>query len=77
MNVRNGEGDTAVHFAMKTNDLEIIMLMLEGKCDLNVMNKRQCTPLAFAKVEVLRRLDLEKGVSHVSEGMTVNNNALL
>ena len=81
VNIPCSEGNTPFHMAFKSNKIEIIMLVMEYGGDLNKLNHKAQTPLAFCSKYILEVLDLTKGIVTVNdrnkEDMDFDNNKLM
>jgi len=45
INKQNRKGNTALHYACCANNIELVKIFLQYKCNLNIQNKRGKTPL--------------------------------
>lgn len=81
VNLSCSEGNTPLHMAFKSNDLTIIMTLIENGGDLNVLNHYSQTPLAFGSQYILEVLDLTSGIATCNskniEEINFDNNKLL
>lgn len=81
VNLSCSEGNTPLHMAFKSNDLNIIMIMIESGGDLNNLNHYSQTPIAFASQYILEILDLTTGIATCNskniEEIGFDNNKLL
>jgi len=59
-NLKNKNGDTALHAAFKKDNIDVIGLLLENKANTEILNDFNQTPLFFAKPETARKLGLHK-----------------
>jgi len=53
-----------MHSALKTENEKIVLLFIDAKGDLNVLNHQKQTPLALASEKFLRAMNLSKGVTN-------------
>lgn len=49
LNIKNEEGDTALHFAVHFNRYSITKLLLENGANVNVLNEEELTPVDIAR----------------------------
>jgi ankyrin repeat protein len=68
VNLKCLNGDTALHFAFKNRNYEIIIMLIESNGDLNILNDKGQTPLAFGDKNLLSILNLTCGVTHKMHG---------
>ena len=53
VNLKCLNGDTALHFAFKNRNYEIIIMLIESNGDLNILNEKGQTPLAYGDKNLL------------------------
>jgi uncharacterized protein len=51
-------GNTPMHTAMKTGNEKLVMMLVDAKGDLNVVNNQKQTPLAYASEAFLKSMNL-------------------
>jgi hypothetical protein len=59
-NLQNDDGDTALHLAIKTGNINIIKKVLEGKAALDIANNDDIIPFEMLTSEQKKELGLEK-----------------
>ncbi len=59
-NAKLPDGTSALHWAVRSDDLEIVSLLIQAKADVNAADPHGITPLALAcanaNVEIVRKL---------------------
>ena len=61
-------GNTAAHLAFKDKNEEIILTLIEYNCDLNQVNDKNLTPLAYGNEQLLKILNLLNGSTTIMSG---------
>ena len=65
------EGNTAVHYAFMKKNFEIILMLIDCGGNLNELNDQRNTPLAFGDTNILKKLNLDKGVCQLNSNHKV------
>jgi ankyrin repeat protein len=75
LNQKNSEGNTAIHFAVENNDVEILKYLISNKAEINVVNNLGHSPLykavTLGNVEIVGIL-LKEGADPNSEDIKGN-----
>lgn len=53
VNIKNNDGDTPLHLAVKLNDFAVTKLLLDYHAKIDVVNNKNETPVDYAKVTYL------------------------
>lgn len=49
LNLQDNEGNTSLHYAVKSGNLEAVKILLQAGADSKIKNKRNYTPLDFSQ----------------------------